>query len=84
MPHSSPRSRRRLRSPTPFAALREDAFACFDRLGFPTTRLEEWRFTNVAPLAATPFVTAPAPADYRRAALDALRLPRLGGPGWCS
>ena len=66
--------------PHPFAALREDAFACFDRLGFPTTRLEEWRFTNVASLAATPFVTAPAPAVYSRAALDALRLPRLGGP----
>ena len=66
--------------PDPFASLREDAFGCFDRLGFPTTRLEEWRFTNVAPIAATRFVTAPAPADYSRAALDALHLPRLGGP----
>ncbi len=30
--------------------MRDDAFRCFDRLGFPTTRLEEWRFTNVAPI----------------------------------
>ena len=33
------------------ASLRDDAFSCFDRLGFPTTRLEEWRFTNIAPIA---------------------------------
>src|ERR671910_267106 len=35
---------------------REDAFAAFARLGFPTTRQEEWRFTNVGPIARTRFV----------------------------
>jgi len=35
--------------------LRESAFARFAKLGFPTTRDEEWRFTNVAPIARTVF-----------------------------
>ena len=36
-------------------ALRENAFARFSELGFPTTRDEEWRFTNVAPIAREAF-----------------------------
>ncbi len=35
--------------------LRESAFARFAELGFPTSRSEEWRFTNVAPIARTSF-----------------------------
>ena len=35
--------------------LRERAAARFRTLGFPTVRQEEWRFTNVAPIAETPF-----------------------------
>ena len=35
--------------------LRERAFARFAELGFPTTHDEEWRFTNVAPIARTTF-----------------------------
>ena len=35
--------------------LRERGAARFAALGFPTVRQEEWRFTNVAPIAATPF-----------------------------
>jgi len=31
----------------------------FAELGFPTTRLEDWRFTNVTPIAQTSFVPAP-------------------------
>jgi Fe-S cluster assembly protein SufD len=34
-------------------ALREAAFQRFAELGFPTPRDEEWRFTNVAPIART-------------------------------
>ncbi len=44
---------------SPFQALREAAFQRFADLGFPTTRDEEWRFTNVAPIARGRF-TAPA------------------------
>jgi len=35
--------------------LREAAFQRFAELGFPTTHDEEWRFTNVAPIARTEF-----------------------------
>jgi Fe-S cluster assembly protein SufD len=39
--------------------IREQAARRFSELGFPTTRNEEWRFTNVAPIAKTQFATAP-------------------------
>jgi len=35
--------------------LREAAFRRFTELGFPTTHDEEWRFTNVAPIARVSF-----------------------------
>ena len=35
--------------------LREEAFQRFSEVGFPTTRDEEWRFTNVAPIARAHF-----------------------------
>jgi Fe-S cluster assembly protein SufD len=37
------------------ADLRRSARARFEALGFPTTRLEDWKFTNVAPIASTAF-----------------------------
>src|SRR5471030_816884 len=40
--------------------LRETAFQRFAELGFPTTHDEEWRFTNVAPIARTSFRVAAA------------------------
>ena len=66
--------------PGALASLRDDAFSCFDRLGFPTTRLEDWRFTNVAPIAGTAFVAPTTATDDTRAALADLHLPRLDGP----
>ena len=66
--------------PAALASLCDDAFRCFDRLGFPTTRLEEWRFTNVAPIAQTVFVASIGGTDYTQADFDGLHLPRLGGP----
>src|SRR5207244_1185283 len=38
--------------------LREDAFARFMEVGFPTTHDEDWRFTNVSSIAQTPFQMA--------------------------
>jgi Fe-S cluster assembly protein SufD len=35
--------------------LRAGGRAAFEQIGFPTTRQEEWRFTNVSPIATTPF-----------------------------
>ena len=40
--------------------LREQAFARFCDVGFPTTHDEDWRFTNVAPIAQTAFQLPPA------------------------
>src|SRR5436309_7375347 len=39
--------------------LRKAAMKRFTELGFPTTRNEDWKFTNVAPIAKIPF----RPAD---------------------
>ena len=35
---------------TVVADLREEAAARFEQLGWPTTRIEEWRYTNLAPV----------------------------------
>lgn len=40
---------------SPIHQLRKEAIARFSQLGFPTTKQEEWRFTNVTPVARTPF-----------------------------
>ena len=37
---------------------RDSAMAQFERLGFPTTKIEQWRFTSVAPIAERTFVLA--------------------------
>src|SRR5215510_12586322 len=51
--------------------LRGRAAARFAALGIPTTREEEWRFTSVAPIAATEFRSAP-PASLTAGQLEAL------------
>jgi len=48
------------REPAWLRARREAAFARFEALGFPTTRQEPWRFTNIAPLLRVPFRLAAA------------------------
>ena len=59
---------------------REEAFARFQALGFPTTRDEEWRFTSVAPIADQAFALGAAPMpDPKYAALLPYRLPGLFG-----
>ncbi|HXE79587.1 MAG TPA: hypothetical protein VNK41_02465, partial [Vicinamibacterales bacterium] len=37
---------------------RAGAMQWFAEVGFPTTRLEDWRFTPIAPIASTAFVPA--------------------------
>ncbi len=39
--------------------LREDAFAYFCQTGFPTTKDEDWRFTNVNPISQATFRLSP-------------------------
>ena len=38
--------------PDDLRQLREDAFAAFTQMGFPVVKSEDWKYTNVAPLAA--------------------------------
>lgn len=54
--------------------LREDAFARFCEVGFPTTHDEDWRFTNVSSLAQIAFRLAPNDyASVSQSALEAWR-----------
>lgn len=60
-------------------ALREQSLERFTALGFPTPRLEDWKYTNVAPIAEGGFVPAVLPggsagmADETPQALAAAR-----------
>jgi Fe-S cluster assembly protein SufD len=49
--------------------LREDAFARFCQVGFPTTRDEDWRFTNVSAISRAQFALA-GKSDARLSASD--------------
>ena len=42
-------------------ALRDRGMAQFSAVGFPTLREEDWRFTDVGPIAKATFAPAPAP-----------------------
>ena len=54
-------------------ALRKAGITAFETLGFPTTRQEDWRHTNVAPIARTGFERPPAAASVADVAvLDTL------------
>ena len=67
------------------ADLRQGAMARFGEIGFPDVRQEEWRFTDVSPIAGTEFDLSPAaptlgaadlePYSYR----DCYRLVLLNG-----
>jgi len=58
-------------------SIRRSAMARFSELGFPTTHDEDWRFTNVAPIAETPFGLARVGGGVELTSreLDRLRLP---------
>lgn len=46
---------REAKDPGWLVSLRERAGESFEELDFPTTRVEEWKYTNVAPILKTPF-----------------------------
>jgi len=53
--------------------IRTAAFGRFVELGFPTTRLEDWKYTNVAPIVKTSFTCAgQAMSRHRVIAMDAI------------
>jgi Fe-S cluster assembly protein SufD len=57
---------------------RQQAIAQFERLGFPTTRLEEWKFTSVTPIAERAFALSEDGASGV-SLVDVTRF-ALGGP----
>ncbi len=61
--------------------LREGGIARFGELGFPTTKQEAWRFTNVAPIAETPFELAPPVPGTRYPAPRDVESLLIGGGG---
>lgn len=54
--------------PAALATLRREALAAFADAGLPRGREEEWRYTNVAPIAKVPFEVAAEPSRRPEAA----------------
>ncbi len=59
--------------------IRKAALARFDALGFPTARNEDWKFTNLAPLAKMPLRLATSPGWVAKGVIESLAA-RIG-PG---
>ena len=57
-------------APTWLQNLREQAFARFQALGFPTTKNEDWHFTSVSPIAERSFTLASGAGSEARKASD--------------
>jgi Fe-S cluster assembly protein SufD len=70
-----------LQSPAWLSPVRRAAISRFAERGLPTTREEDWRYTNLAPLAATP-VRLPDPAAPERLSERALAPFALGNRDW--
>jgi Fe-S cluster assembly protein SufD len=65
-----------LRDPDWLRSLRAEAAASFEGQGLPSTRLEEWRYTNLMPLAKARFeLPGPEPAGVAREAVEAISFP---------
>lgn len=62
-------------------SIQDTAFQQFAELGFPSRKLEEWRYTNVAPIAKATFElnSSDTATDVVRE-IEALDLPDFGGP----
>ena len=61
--------------------LRKAGMARFTELGFPTLKDEDWRFTNVAPLAKLPLKPVAETADgLAKSALEQSVFAKLAGP----
>jgi Fe-S cluster assembly protein SufD len=65
--------------------LRQEGASAFAALGWPTTRLEEWKYTNLAPVAKTEWTEGPSPgiigadADATLVGLAAMELIFING-----
>src|SRR5436305_13504968 len=75
------RFEREQKQPSWLFPLRKAGVARFAELGFPATRHEDWRFTNVAPIAKLPFrpVFDTSCDGVTAGALDELTFAKLAG-----
>ena len=61
--HLAPARRLPAGAPAFVHALRERGMARFAALGFPTTKVEDWKYTNIVPIARETFTLAPERVD---------------------
>jgi Fe-S cluster assembly protein SufD len=73
------RSALRAAEPAWLRETRDKAMGAFERLGFPTTRDEDWRFTNIQPVAAARFPTGRSTADVSAAQVWPCLVPGVEG-----
>ncbi|MBI5683631.1 MAG: Fe-S cluster assembly protein SufD [Verrucomicrobia bacterium] len=66
------------RFPAWVTELRRTGIARFAALGFPTPRLEDWKYTNVAPISQLPFKPAVKPSLVALTATDVARFAFAG------
>ena len=66
-------------APAGIRQMRQEAMTHFSQLGFPTTRLEDWRFTNVERIAKSQFKLAEE-ATVGAAQFEAFSFSTLSGP----
>ncbi|MEP6787502.1 MAG: Fe-S cluster assembly protein SufD [Acidobacteriota bacterium] len=50
--------------PSWMKSLREKAFSYFTENGFPTVKSEDWKYTNIAPIAKEAWTITPFPSDF--------------------
>ena len=58
----------------PFHAVRKKAIEKFQQLGFPTTRIEEWKYTNIKPILDQQFDTINKPEKINDETIDNYRI----------
>ena len=61
--------------PAWLAELREAARSAFADNGLPHRKLEEWRYTNLAPLAQVEFIAAPSGHSVSREDVERISIP---------
>lgn len=62
---------------TPLHKIRQEAISHFSELGFPTTRNEEWKYTNVKPILKQQFDLSTAPTEVDENTLGTFVFPEI-------
>jgi Fe-S cluster assembly protein SufD len=68
-----------LNSKTSIQKIKEDGFANFVKLGFPSTKNEEWKYTDLGPIAKTDYSKTTHQANFDQEAINKLLGVELSG-----